>query len=314
VIRLLSTGARDTSFTAPSFNNAVGALFLQGDKLIVGGGFTQVNGVASPPLVRLNSDGTPDASFTSAVASGTVYEIEAGPGGTLLLAASGAAGGNNYVHRLTADGARDTGFNTGSTINGIVSALSVAPDGKVFIAGKFGTVNGQSRPRLAKLNADGTLDTSWNPGTGPAGGTSALNDLVLGANGTLYLGGDFTMYNGAGRQLIAAVHGGTAARQIVSLPAPPAAVPGQPLTLGVAATGSAFPAPPWLTYQWLRDNVELPGRTGQTLTLASYTAAATAWQYRVPPALDLTIGPGLSRRARLDSGMRRTTPGRFHRN
>ena len=273
VIRLQATGARDTSFTAPAFNNAVSAIFLQGDKLIVGGGFTQVNGAASPPLVRLNSDGTLDATFTSAMTTGSVYEIKAGPAGSLLIAGSGAVSTNNYVHRLNADGTRDTAFNVGSTINGIVSALAPAPDGKVFIAGNFSTVNGQSRPRVAKLNADGTLDPSWIPGTGPAGGTSSVNDLALGPNGTLYLGGDFTSYNGAGRQFIAAVYGDTAPRQIVSLPAPPAAVLGQPLTLGVAATGSAFPAQPYLTYQWLKDNVELPGKTGQTLTLASYSAA-----------------------------------------
>jgi len=44
----------------------------------------------------------------------------------------------------------------------------VQPDGKVLIQGDFARVNGVDRFRLARLNADGSLDTGFNPGSGRA--------------------------------------------------------------------------------------------------------------------------------------------------
>ena len=272
VVRLLANGTLDTTFTAPSFNGQVRTLLLQGDKLIVGGSFSQVGGVAASAKVRLNSDGTRDTGFASVVpGSAEVYDLAAGPDGDFFAAASGLISGNQYVHRFNADGSRETSFNTGSTISDRVRALVPLADGRVFIGGSFGQVNGPPRGAVARLNADGTLDTTWTtPGSGLNG---VVYDLAYGPNGTLYIGGNFTMYGSDSRQFIAAVYGNAAPRQVVSLPAPPAAVLGQPLTLGVAATGVAFPSAPFLTYQWLKDGVELSGQTGQTLTIASYSAA-----------------------------------------
>jgi uncharacterized delta-60 repeat protein len=291
VVRLLANGTLDTTFTAPAFNNDVNTILLQGDKLIVGGGFNQVNSAASPPLVRLNSDGTLDGTFVSPLSGGAVYDLAAGPDGDFFAAASGSVAGNNYAHRFNADGSRETTFNTGTTINQIVRAVVAQPDGSIFIGGQFSQVNGQPRGRVAKLNADGTLDTTWvTPGNGINGGGNFVYDLALGPNGTLYIGGDFTQYDTAGRQFIAAVYGTTAPRQIVSLPAPPAAVLGQPLTLGVAATGVAFASAPYLTYQWLKNDAELPGQTGQTLTITSYSNAdAGTYTVRVTDAGGATV-------------------------
>ena len=277
VVRLLANGTLDTGFTAPSLNGQVRTLLVQGDKLIVGGSFSQVGGAAGPALVRLNADGTRDLAFAATVpGSAEVYDLAAGPGTDFFVAATGTIGGSQFVHRFNEDGTRDPSFTTGTTISDRVRALVPLPDGKVFIGGAFATVNAVSRSRVARLNADGSLDTTWTPpGTGITGGTGVVHDLALGPNGTLYIGGNFTMYGASNRQFIAAAYGESAPRQIVSLPAPPAAVLGRPLTLGVAATGIAFASPPYLAYQWLKDDVELPGQTGQTLTLPSYGAADT---------------------------------------
>ena len=45
-------------------------------------------------------------------------------------------------------------------------SVAVQPDGKVLIGGDFTTVNGTNRNGIARLNADGSLDSSFNPGTG----------------------------------------------------------------------------------------------------------------------------------------------------
>jgi hypothetical protein len=51
----------------------------------------------------------------------------------------------------------------GSGADGIVEAVLLQSDGKIVIGGRFSNFNGSSCNRLARLNADGSLDTvfSW---------------------------------------------------------------------------------------------------------------------------------------------------------
>jgi len=57
-----------------------------------------------------------------------------------------------------------------------VRCLAVQTDGKILVGGWFTTLGGQSRTNIGRLNADGTLDTSFNPGagTGPNSFVSAM--------------------------------------------------------------------------------------------------------------------------------------------
>jgi uncharacterized delta-60 repeat protein len=68
-------------------------------------------------------------------------------------------------HSRGAAGDVDLSFDPGSGVNGPVRALAVQPDGKVIIAGQFTTVKGLVRTNLARLNADGSGDSSFNVGT-----------------------------------------------------------------------------------------------------------------------------------------------------
>ena len=45
-------------------------------------------------------------------------------------------------------------------INGGVGYMQILPDQKILIAGGFTTINGQTIRNLARLNQDGSLDTS----------------------------------------------------------------------------------------------------------------------------------------------------------
>ena len=47
-----------------------------------------------------------------------------------------------------------------------VNGLALQRDGKVVIAGRFTHVDGINRHGVARLNADGALDLSFNPGSG----------------------------------------------------------------------------------------------------------------------------------------------------
>ena len=78
--------------------------------------------------------------------------------------------------RLNADGTLDTTFNPGGAgadaqVNGVV----LQPDGKILIVGYFTSYNGNGAAsnNIARLNANGTLDTTFNPG---GAGTITLLD------------------------------------------------------------------------------------------------------------------------------------------
>ena len=63
----------------------------------------------------------------------------------------------------------DLSFDSGSGIDGPVSTVVVQADGKIIIGGSFRTVNGLVRPRIARLNADGSGDAGFHPDRDIAG-------------------------------------------------------------------------------------------------------------------------------------------------
>ena len=84
-------------------------------------------------------------------------------------------------------------------VNAAVMAVAVQADGKVLIGGDFTQVNGVARTYLARLHADGTLDTSFAPtlNQSPVLAIAALSD------GKIMIGGDFTTVNGVARSRLA---------------------------------------------------------------------------------------------------------------
>src|SRR6476660_7079466 len=64
-------------------------------------------------------------------------------------------------------GQLDLAFDAGPIVHGTagssqVSAIALQPDGKILVGGFFTSVNGTSRNQLFRLNADGSLDLSFN--------------------------------------------------------------------------------------------------------------------------------------------------------
>ena len=104
----------------------------------------------------------------------------------------------NFVARLNADGTLDAAFNP--NVNGVVYAVAVQPNGQVVIGGSFTTVqpNGASNPttrnRLARFNADGSLDTTFDPNA-----DRPVLAIAVQPNGQIVVGGGFSMLqpNGA---------------------------------------------------------------------------------------------------------------------
>jgi len=76
-----------------------------------------------------------------------------------------------------------------------VSALAVQAEGKILVGGHFTKVDGQPRDCIARLNADGTLDATFNPG---AKGWSVYS-LAVQADGKILVGGWFGTLGGQTR-------------------------------------------------------------------------------------------------------------------
>lgn len=104
------------------------------------------------------------------------------------------------IARLEWDGRLDPSFDPGVGANGAITLLALQQDGKVLIAGDFTTINGTARNRIARLNANGALDSSFNPGRGP---DDIINVLLLDAGGKAVLGGKFETFDGVTRHFLA---------------------------------------------------------------------------------------------------------------
>ncbi len=81
-------------------------------------------------------------------------------------------------------------------VNGSIYAAVATPDGKVIIGGRFNGVDGTPVANLARLNADGSLDTTFlaNAAGGIAGTAFAL---AIDSQGGLIVGGFFNQAHGA---------------------------------------------------------------------------------------------------------------------
>ncbi|MCU4190037.1 T9SS type A sorting domain-containing protein [Flavobacterium sp. HXWNR29] len=200
IIRLNADGSKDASFaTGTGFGSTVRVITLQSDgKIIVGGDFTSYNGVTESRIIRLNADGTKDASFAVGTGfNGSINAVAQQPDGKVLVGGGffifNGATGKNYIIRLNVDGSEDASFNVGTGFSTSTNSLVVQPDGKVLVGGQFVTYKGATENRLVRLNADGTKDTSFSTGTGFNG---TVNRVALQPDGKIMVVGLFTSYQG----------------------------------------------------------------------------------------------------------------------
>src|SRR5690606_28106258 len=105
----------------------------------------------------------------------------------------------NRILRLNENGTIDASFNTGVGLNNFIKNITVETDGKIYIGGEFDTYNGVSSNKIAKLNSDGTLDTSFNIGTGAS---NTIWSMKTQSDGKIIVGGLFTIFNGASKNYI----------------------------------------------------------------------------------------------------------------
>ncbi|KAA9325979.1 LamG-like jellyroll fold domain-containing protein [Adhaeribacter soli] len=205
LVRLNPDGTIDNTFAiGMGVNGAVHAIVVQPDgKIVLGGSFLQVNGVAANRIIRLTSTGALDAGFTPGSGfSGGVRTLALQPDGKIVaggLFATFNGTSRNNIARLNSDGTVDAGFNPGSGFNNTVLSVGVLPEGKVVASGNFTLFNGSTVNYLARLKDDGTLDPDFSTGTGF---NSPVPALAVQPDGKIVAGGYFTTYNGSAQTRI----------------------------------------------------------------------------------------------------------------
>ncbi|HVF72717.1 MAG TPA: Calx-beta domain-containing protein [Chthoniobacterales bacterium] len=212
IARLNSNGSLDTTFDpgtgaaqTGTQTMSVNAIALQPDgKILIGGSFNQYNGVSRARMARLNPDGSLDASFTPALTLGfglPVKTIAVTSDSKILV--GGYFTENNGILRLNADGTRDPTFRgPGNSTDTGTEVIVPLPDGGMIIGGTFQRISGAPRRGIARLDADGFLDSGFEGTNSPDGNVFAI---ILEPDGRILIGGGFNNYGGVPRDNVARV-------------------------------------------------------------------------------------------------------------
>ncbi|HEX2747486.1 MAG TPA: PKD domain-containing protein, partial [Verrucomicrobiales bacterium] len=218
IARLNPDGSLESTLTfnpGAGADGQINAVAVQPDgKILLGGNFTAINGLPRNRIARLLPDGAVESTATfnpgtgvgANASPGVVYCVLLQPDGRIFIA--GAFDKVNdlarkNIARLNADGSVESTatFNAGTGTGGVMMSCALQPDGGILL-GAPGSVNGQSRPNLARLLPNGTLDNlNFNPNAGGDG----VNSLTLQADGRILISGTFDTVGGLASKRIARV-------------------------------------------------------------------------------------------------------------
>ncbi len=216
-------------------DGTVEAMILQADgKIVVGGRFDKYNNVACRNLVRLNSDGTVDVDFCNSLGAGpdgTVRAIAQQADGSILVGGSFLQVGSVTsagIVKISQSGLASQYVSPGLFTAGLtpqIYDIDVASDGKIMLCGAFATGSGIGsvfKFSIARLEADGTLDTSFDPGFGAHGAdivngepvqvhnrptfVTSISSLMDNGNLKYLICGNFPSYNDVTRGSLALVN------------------------------------------------------------------------------------------------------------
>jgi len=194
LVRINSDGTPDITFSlSGSFSggNWTGALIkaiaVQPDgKILVGGEFTNLAGQPVNRLVRLNSNGSIDNSFTASnQLNGRVYALELLSNGQIMV------GGvfTGHILRLNSNGSHDNTFAAALTDD--VNSIKAVGNGKILVGGIF-NATGSQQGRLVRLNQNGSLDNTFSVSS-PLSGLE-VRDIKLTTDGKILAAGNWRIY------------------------------------------------------------------------------------------------------------------------
>ncbi len=205
IARLNVNGSLDSSFVpGAGTDNPIFAMaqnYVGGTRrIVIGGSFTAYNGQPRNCIAQLTDSGALDTSFVPTTgANATVYAVAVQTDGKIIIGGDFTMVNGvplNHIARLNTDGSVDMTFNPGTGASDSVRALAVQPDGRILVGGYFTSFSGTPLNYLARLNANGSLDTSFTPGPGANGAVAAI---TVQPDSRILVGGSFSLFNGVTR-------------------------------------------------------------------------------------------------------------------
>ncbi|MCC7375207.1 MAG: sigma-70 family RNA polymerase sigma factor [Verrucomicrobiales bacterium] len=226
VRRLEPNGKLVAGFRVParSSGRVMTVLPLPNGKTLVGGEFSRANGQARSGLVQLNSDGTLDSGFTTqvkgpnsidgSIVNPTVWHALAQTDGKVIITGffESVGGAARYaLARLNTNGSLDRTY-VPAAWPMYTSAFALQADDRLIVADSMMTaVGGTVRHGIARLNSDGSLDPTFDPGHGLVVGQtdpyelSTLQAIVVQSDGRILLAGALQSYDGVARTNLARI-------------------------------------------------------------------------------------------------------------
>jgi len=217
--RIHADGSLDTTFVqGESVNGLVMTIVIQPDeKILIGGYFTHFKNHERLTLARINTDGSLDESLDAYlsfhIAGGNQYctRIIAYQNDNKIIV------GHFYLHywqqkykfiRMMNSGSIDADFNAhfgfGKTgFDGGLYITAIQQDGKILAGGVFSNYFGFPTNNLVRLEKDGSIDETFNIGTGFNGSVSLIE---LQKDGKIMVGGNFTNFNGTDINRVLRLH------------------------------------------------------------------------------------------------------------
>lgn len=189
--RVHEDGSIDAEFSSPLAGSSVvnDLQLLPNGEILIGGDFVVTS--LRRRVALLNADGTPNPSFhLPTIFNAQVWTLAIQSDGKIIV------GGdfNNRLARLHANGDVDAGFAIDTGANASIRSVVVQPDGKILVAGDFTSFAGNAFNRIVRLQPDGQIDASFNPGSGA---NAIIRRVVVQANRKILVGGDFTQFGAA---------------------------------------------------------------------------------------------------------------------
>jgi len=195
LMKISATGSFDDDFASnlPGISAIYNCIDILNDKILVCGTYDNT--------FIINADGTTDTSFSvPALFDGEVYFCRFCPDGKVILSGRlDSTSTTPNMIRVTATGSLDTSFNTGTgfLLSGNHAFTTIRDikfiDDYIYVSGRFNNYNGATVSNLVRLTATGSLDTSFNTGTGF--NSTAINALAVSGNDILCFS-NFTTYKG----------------------------------------------------------------------------------------------------------------------
>jgi uncharacterized delta-60 repeat protein len=219
IIRLNDNGTINTTFntsgsaigySTPDTNTNFGSfLVTSGSSVITIGNFTSYRSTPINNLISLTPSGSRSSLFNTGKGFDQypIFSLD-NQDGTLLTSGffttySGSTA--NYIIKLNSNGTRDTTFNPGNqyTTDGIAYSGYLVGNSQYVLAGSFSTYSGSTTNRIARINSDGTRDTTFNVGTGP---NSTILSISRQSDLKTIATGYFTAYSGSANNYIVRIN------------------------------------------------------------------------------------------------------------